>query len=169
MASVGIEATIIGRRFGIPHNSVRRHVRNHISVDRWARLQGKSYFGRDDVDTASKLKELRDRERDGLLLRLSIQRSDLNALTKNEDPRVAVGAHNALIRLHELVGRVLGEIQTCTNVSIDNQSVNIGTNDILELTAVVEKALAAFPAARAALLNDLVTAPTALVGALMRH
>jgi len=69
-----------------------------------------------------------------------------------------VAALNALIRLHELVGRVLGEIQTGTNVSIDNRSVNIGTNDILELRAVVEKALAAFPAARTALLNALVVA-----------
>jgi hypothetical protein len=120
-------------------------------------MQAKSYFGRDDVTTAEHLQRLRDRERDSLLLRIAAQRADLNALTKSEILRIQIAAHNALIKLHELVARVLGEIQTGTSVSIDNRSVHIGSNDILELKNIVERALANYPAARQKLLNALAT------------
>jgi hypothetical protein len=114
----------VARRFSVSMLSVRNHIRKHISGNRWARMQAKSYFGRDDVTTAEQLQQLRDRERDSLLLRLAAQRADLNALTKSEIPRIQIAAHNALIKLHELVARVLGEIQTGTSVSIDNRSVH---------------------------------------------
>jgi hypothetical protein len=157
LASMGLDNSAIARRFGVSMLSVRNHVRRHISADRWARMQAKSYFGRDDVTTAEHLQRLRDRERDSLLVRLAAQRADLNALTKSEIPRIQIAAHNALIKLHELVARVLGEIQTGTSVSIDNRSVHIGSNDILELKNIVERALADYPAARQKLLNALAT------------
>jgi hypothetical protein len=40
-------------------------------------------------------------------------------------------------------------------VSIDNRSVHIGSDDILELNVIVERALADYHAARAKLLNAL--------------
>jgi len=73
---------------------------------------------------------------------------------KNPDVKSQVQAHAVLLRLTELVARVLGEIQS-SSVSVTNQTLNVGTNDIIELKRIVETALLPFPAARTALLNAL--------------
>jgi len=148
-------ATDVARRTGLPADSVRRHWKNHVSETRRAQLIGRGVFGQ-DIETQEKLEELRSRERDGLLLRLSVQRADLTALTKNDDKRVAVRAHAVLLSLHELIGRILGEVQSGSQVNIDNRSVHVGGSDILALKQIIYRALAGrFPDAYHALMEEL--------------
>jgi transposase-like protein len=154
LLAMGSAATQVARRIGVSPESVRRHWRNHVSDERKARLRGRAIFNR-DVDP-QQLEELRARERDGLLLRLSVQRADLTALTKDPDKRVAVHAHGTLLRLHELVARVLGEIAP-SSVTTTNTQVNLGiaAGDLLELRTLIETALRDEPRARAKLLSTL--------------
>jgi hypothetical protein len=143
-------ATIVGRRFGIGGDAVRRHFKNHVSESKRNAIVGKGVFGAQDVDTNDKLIELRERERDNLILRLSVTRARLNQLSQDEDKRISVAACNSLIRHAELVAKILGEIRTdpanVTNV------LNVNGPDVLELRAIIERALRPWPQARAALL-----------------
>jgi hypothetical protein len=150
------DATVVARRTGLSADSIRRHWRNHVSETRRAQLVGKGIFGRDDVDTQDKLAELRSRERDGLLLRLSVQRADLTALTKNADLRVAVRAHSVLLSLHQLIAAILGEVNSGAQVNIDNRSVHVGGSDVVELKGVLYRALATkYPEAFRAVMDEL--------------
>lgn len=156
LLALGNPVAQVARRLGIPSQAIRRHWANHVSDDRRARLKGQALFKRDV--NPEQLLELRERERDGLLLRLSVQRSDLTLLTKDEDKNIAIKAHRALLALHELVAKVLGEISP-SSVTNNNTQVNIGQGDLLELRATIEAALADEPRARAKLLAALAREP----------
>ena len=84
------------------------------------------------------------------LARLSIQRSDLTALTKHVDARVAVMAHRTLLTLAEITGKHLDLLNIGpTNVTTNNV-LNLGNSgdvDVMALKALLEAALRPFAGA----------------------
>src|SRR5712692_6439092 len=160
LMAMGVAATAVAKRIGggISADSVRRHWGGHVPPDRKASLIGKMVFDKDSLNTVEKLDREKADERDNLFLRLRAQRGllwDLVNPTKNPDRKSQVNAHAVLLRLTELIAKVLGEIQTGSNINVSNQTLNVSGSDIMELRRTVETALKPWPAARTALLDAL--------------
>jgi hypothetical protein len=154
LCSQGVAATIVGKRFNITGDSVRRHWSSHVDGDRKARLIGRNVFA-EPVEVADQFEVLKENERSRWLARLSIQRSDLTALTKHADARVAVMAHRTLLVLSDQVGRHLDQLGTGPSNVTNNLNIVASQGDLAQLRSIVDEALRPYPAARSALLMAL--------------
>jgi hypothetical protein len=158
LLAMGVTATAVAKRIGsgISADSVRRHWASHVPADRKASLIGKMVFNKETLDTAEKLEREKGEERDSLFLRLRAQRGMLWDLAKNsKSEKTRVQAHAILLKLTETIAKIIGEIQTGTNVSVTSQTLNVGGTDLFRLRDLIERTLAPYPAAQQALLSAL--------------
>jgi hypothetical protein len=163
LCSMGTASTVVGRRFGVSGDSVRRHWNSHVDGERKARLIGRHVFN-EPVEVADQFEVLKSNERSRWLARLSLQRSDLTALTKHADARVAVMAHRTLLTLAEITGKHLDLLNIGPSSVTTNNVLNLGGSndvDVMALKSLLEAALRPFAGAWPAVMRAL-SAPMAM-------
>ena len=143
----------LAKRYGLHRDAIWRHGKNHMPPALKAALQRSLRPEQVDLD------QLKRSESEGLMQHLVGQRGRLYALldTCEEigDTKAAVGTHGAITKNLSLTARLLGELQTGSQTTVN---MLVTSPQYVELRAGLIRALHPFPQARravSAVLKDL--------------
>ncbi|MBN8963037.1 MAG: hypothetical protein J0H71_18035 [Rhizobiales bacterium] len=141
----GVSALVLSSRFGVKHDAVYRHAKNHLTPAQRAAILAQQKPAAIDLDA------LRTSESEGLLASLVAQRARLlvKADTAMEfgDTKGSVAAENAITSNLALVAKLLGQLVQVHDVRHTNLLVS---PDYMKLRAALVEALRPYPeAARA--------------------
>jgi hypothetical protein len=141
---------VLGKRYGIHHDAVYRHGRNHMAPELHAKLMTR---GRMDP---VQLENLREIESEGLLHHLVATRArmygHMDAAEQQNDYKAAATIGDKVVKTCETIAKLLGDIRTGT-VNV-HQSVLV-LPEFHALRTSIMQALRAHPQARADVVKAL--------------
>ncbi len=129
----GVPHKVIAGRFGVSHDSVSRHARNHLSPTQRAAIMAQR--APTDID----LDRLREDEGTGLLANVQRQRARLQQISEVAleygDTRGAVAAENTIVSNLTLTARLVGQL--VQHIDVRHQHVLTSEDYIKVRTAIV--------------------------------
>jgi hypothetical protein len=148
----GVPHKVIAGRFGVGHDSVSRHSRNHLSPTQRAAILAQR--APTDID----LDKLREDEGTGLLANVQRQRARLQQISEVAleygDTRGAVAAENTIVSNLTLTARLVGQLVQVHDV---RHSHVLLSEDYIRVRTAIVAALRPHPAAALAVSRALAT------------
>jgi hypothetical protein len=146
----GVPHKVIAGRFGVSHDSVSRHARNHLTPTQRAAILAQR--APTDID----LDKLREDEGTGLLANVQRQRARLQQISEVAleygDTRGAVAAENTIVSNLTLTARLVGQLVQVHDV---RHSHVLLSEDYIRVRTAIVAALRPHPAAALAVSRAL--------------
>ncbi|HEV2700462.1 MAG TPA: hypothetical protein VGV09_02440, partial [Steroidobacteraceae bacterium] len=147
----GVSHCALGKKYGVSHDSVQRHAKNHVSADRRAQLVAGPMKPAELAQKASEksatLLDHAEIVRNSLMLRFL-------AAAEADDRTGSAMVAGRVIEALRFIAQLTGEI-TKASATITNNTLIINSPFMADLQGMLARKLAPFPEARAAVLAGL--------------